>query len=99
MTETMLRRWCAFRAQAMAFVTSGATFWYVSERLAGGVAAAVVLHLATNVWLSLLVPASATASLITTGTATAIAAHLYLRERRRCLTRNVIDQRATPTRQ
>lgn len=82
----------------IAFVPLSYTFWYVSERLAGGVAAAVVLHLATNIGLSLLAPDSATASLVTTVTTTALAALLYRRERRRT-TPHVIDRRATPTRQ
>lgn len=82
----------------IAFVPLSYTFWYGSERLAGGVAAAVVLHLATNIGLSLLAPDLATASLVTTVTTTALAALLYGRERRRT-TPHVIDRRATPTRQ
>jgi membrane protease YdiL (CAAX protease family) len=60
------------------FVPMSYTIWVVSERLHGGVAAAVAVHAANNAASGLFPTSSTAAALLTTGVTTAIAVALHV---------------------
>jgi CAAX protease family protein len=61
-----------------AFVPMSYTIWVVSERLHGGVAAAVAVHFASNGAAGLFPTSSTTGALVATALATAIAVALHV---------------------